>query len=107
MNQQNQKLYIGNLSFDATEEDVTQLFGTFGEVKEVKIVTDRYTGRPRGFAFVEMSSSEAATSAKKALDGQQFHGRDLSIDWARTREPSTTVSGGGNFGRDKSRDDRW
>ena len=89
MNQNVTKLYIGNLSFDATEEDVKQLFGTYGEVKEVKIVTDRYTGRPRGFAFVEMANTDSANQAKKSLDGQQFHGRDLSVDLARAR-PATS-----------------
>lgn len=117
MNQNGQKLYIGNLSFDATEEDVSELFSTHGEVKEVKIVTDRYTGRPRGFAFVEMMTSEGASSAKNALDGQQFHGRDLSVDWARARETSKgsegrgdnrsmAYSGGRREGRDSYRE-RW
>lgn len=83
----NTKLFIGNLSFQATEEDIKALFSDHGEVREVKIVTDRYTGRPRGFAFVEMATSDNATSARKALDGQQFQGRDLSVDVARAREP--------------------
>lgn len=83
------KLYIGNLSFDATEEDIKQLFKTYGEVSDVKIVTDRYTGRPRGFAFVEMATTDGANHAKKSLDGQQFHGRDLSVDLARARPPTS------------------
>ena len=56
MNQQNQKLYVGNLNFDATEDQVRELFGTFGEVQEVKIVMDRFSGRSRGFAFVRMAT---------------------------------------------------
>jgi cold-inducible RNA-binding protein len=84
----NSKLYISNLSFEATEEHVHNFFCAYGEVKDVKIVIDRYTGRPRGFAFVEMGTPEAAECAKKSLDGQQFLGRDVAVDWARAREPS-------------------
>ncbi len=77
------KLYVGNLSFQATADDVRTLFATYGEVRDVNLVTDRYTGRSRGFAFVEMVSEEAAGKAREALNGQPFQERNLTIDWAR------------------------
>lgn len=86
MNQQNQKLYVGNLNFDATEDQVRELFGSFGEVQEVKIVMDRFSGRSRGFAFVRMATAEDAGKAKDALNGQPFQGKALVIDWARTEQ---------------------
>lgn len=86
MNQQNQKLYVGNLNFDASEDQVRELFGTFGEVQEVKIVMDRFSGRSRGFAFVRMTTAEDAGKAKDALNGQPFQGKALVIDWARTEQ---------------------
>jgi cold-inducible RNA-binding protein len=86
MNQQNQKLYVGNLNFDASEDQVRELFGSFGEVQEVKIVMDRFSGRSRGFAFVRMTTSDDAGKAKDALNGQPFQGKALVIDWARTEQ---------------------
>ena len=86
MNQQNQKLYVGNLNFDASEDQVRELFGSFGEVQEVKIVMDRFSGRSRGFAFVRMATADDAGKAKEALNGQPFQGKALVIDWARTEQ---------------------
>lgn len=86
MNPQNQKLYVGNLNFDASEDQVRELFGTYGEVQEVKIIMDRFSGRSRGFAFVKMTSAEDAGKAKEALGGQPFQGKSLVIDWARSEE---------------------
>jgi RNA recognition motif-containing protein len=86
MNQQNQKLYVGNLNFDANEEQVRELFGTYGAVEDVKIVMDRFSGRSRGFAFVRMDSSDSANKAKEALNGQPFQGKTLVIDYARTEQ---------------------
>ncbi len=86
MNQQNQKLYVGNLNFDASEDQVRELFSSFGEVQEVKIVMDRFSGRSRGFAFVRMATAEDAGKAKEALNGQPFQGKALVIDWARTEQ---------------------
>ena len=77
------KLYVGNLNFQATAEDVRELFASFGEVQDVSMVTDRYSGRSRGFAFVEMTSEEAATKAREALNGKPFQERNLTVDWAR------------------------
>ena len=86
MNQQNQKLYVGNLNFDANEDQVRELFGACGAVEDVKIVMDRFSGRSRGFAFVRMDSSESANKAKEALNGQPFQGKTLVIDYARTEQ---------------------
>jgi RNA recognition motif-containing protein len=86
MNQQNQKLYVGNLNFDATEDQVRELFGSFGEVQEVKIVMDRFSGRSRGFAFIRMATADDAGKAQEALNGQPFQGKALVIDWARTEQ---------------------
>lgn len=86
MNQQNQKLYVGNLNYDANEEQVKELFGTYGEVQDVKIVMDRFTGRSRGFAFVRLDTADSAGKAKEGLNGQPFMGKTLVIDWARTEQ---------------------
>lgn len=86
MNQQTQKLYVGNLNFDASEDQVRELFGSYGQVEDVKIVMDRFSGRSRGFAFVRMDSSDSAGKAKEALNGQPFQGKALVIDWARTEQ---------------------
>ena len=95
MNQQNQKLYVGNLNFDANEDQVRELFGTYGEVAEVKIVMDRFSGRSRGFAFVRMVTTDDAGKAKDALNGQPFQGKALVIDWARTEQRDRPAMGGG------------
>lgn len=94
MNQQNQKLYVGNLNFDANEEQVRELFSSFGDVEEVKIVMDRYSGRSRGFAFVRMDSAESAGKAKEALNGQPFQGKTLVIDIARAEQRDRPAGGG-------------
>lgn len=104
MNQQNQKLYVGNLNFDANEEQVRELFGTFGEVQEVKIVMDRFSGRSRGFAFVRMESADSAGKAKDSLNGQPFQGKALVIDWARTEQRDRPAMGGGFGGGGERRE---
>lgn len=78
------KMYVGNLPFSASEEDVRELFGQFGDVESVKLITDRETGRPRGFGFVEMDR-EDADSAMSALDGNEFSGRNLKVNEAKPR----------------------
>jgi RNA recognition motif-containing protein len=88
-------IYIGNLSFEATEEDLRQAFEEFGEVSSVNIITDKYTGKPRGFAFVEMADQEAATNAINGLNNQDLKGRTLNVNEARPR----TDRGGGGGGR--------
>ena len=88
------KLYVGNLNFRTTQESLEGLFSNYGEVQEVAIITDRETGRPRGFAFVTMND-EGGKEAIEALNGQEFEGRTLNINEARPREPR----GGGGGGR--------
>jgi RNA recognition motif-containing protein len=91
------RLYVGNLPFSASEEEVRGLFSQDGrEVAEVKLITDRDTGRPRGFGFVEMGNSEDADAAISALNGYSMDGRQLTVNEARER---TSGGGGGRGGR--------
>jgi RNA recognition motif-containing protein len=89
------KIYVGNLSFQTTESELNELFSQHGEVREVALITDRDTGRPRGFGFVEMASDDAARNAIGALDGQEFGGRTLKVNEAKPREPRRDNNGGG------------
>lgn len=79
-----QKLYVGNLSFTATEEGLRTLFSQYGEVLSINIITDTYSGRPRGFGFVEMENHESAIAA---LNEREFEGRNLTVNIARERPP--------------------
>jgi RNA recognition motif-containing protein len=88
-------LYVGNLPYEVNEEELRELFSAHGEVVSAKVITDRETGRPRGFGFVEMSQEEEAQKAIQSLDGQDFRGRNLKVNVARPREPR----GGGGGGR--------
>lgn len=93
-------IYVGNLSYSATEEDITQVFAEYGTVNRVTVPTDRETGRPRGFAFVEMGNESEETAAIEALDGAEWMGRDLKVNKARPRQPrNSAASGGGGGGR--------
>jgi RNA recognition motif-containing protein len=78
-------IYVGNLPFSATEEEVRELFGQYGNVESVKLISDRETGRPRGFGFVEMDS-DGADSAIEALNGFELGGRSLRVNEAKPRE---------------------
>ncbi len=109
-----QRLYVGNLPYTVTEEELRNLFGQHGEVRSVTVVMDRDTGRPRGFAFVEMEDGQAAM---QALDGQEFGGRNLRVNEAREREAGGG-GGRGGFGggrgrggrgraEGRSREERW
>jgi RNA recognition motif-containing protein len=89
------KLYVGNLSFDSTEADLRDLFGRHGTVESVAVITDRETGRPRGFAFVEMSEASAAQDAIRALDGNDFGGRNIKVNEAQDRRGGGGGGGGG------------
>lgn len=80
------KLYVGNVSFNASEEQLTDHFAAFGTVTSCKIITDRDTGRSKGFAFIEMSSEEEAAEAISKLDGQDFDGRGLRVNEAKPQE---------------------
>ncbi|UKO99331.1 RNA recognition motif domain-containing protein [Nostoc sp. UHCC 0870] len=86
-------IYVGNLSYDVTQDSLTAVFAEYGTVKRVQIPTDRETGRLRGFAFVEMDSEAEETAAIDALDGAEWMGRDLKVNKARPKEDR-----GGSFG---------
>ena len=91
-------LYVGNLSFDVNEDELRELFEAQGEVVSAKVITDRETGRPRGFGFVEMGQSEDAQKAIESLDGQDFKGRPLKVNVAKPRENRSGGGGGGGGG---------
>ena len=90
------KLYVGNIPFDTTEDDLRSLFEQHGSVQSINVITDRETGRPRGFAFVEMDENSAADAAMQALDGRDMGGRSLRVNEANERR------GGGGGGRGRS-----
>ena len=90
------KIYVGNLPWRATDAQLTELFGAHGEVIDARIVTDRETGRSRGFGFVTMSSADAAQNAIRALNGHSLEGRSLVVNEAREQQGS---GGGGGFRR--------
>jgi cold-inducible RNA-binding protein len=94
------RLYVGNLSFDTTEDTLRQALAADGRgVKEVNLVLDRDTGRPRGFAFAEMANDNDAQAAIKALDGTELDGRNLKVNEAHERQPRSGGGGGGGGGR--------
>ncbi|ERT05887.1 RNA recognition motif family protein [Lyngbya aestuarii BL J] len=88
-------IYVGNLSYEVTEEDLKAVFAEYGTVQRVSIPTDRETGRPRGFAFVEMQEESKEDAAIEALDGAEWMGRDLKVNKARPREKKSSFGGGG------------
>src|ERR1041385_5187897 len=94
----NNKLFVGNLSFDTTEPSLQDLFSAHGVVEDVNLVTDRVTGRPRGFAFITMSTPEEAQAAVTALSGKNVNGRDITVTEARPREERGGGGGGGYRG---------
>src|SRR5512136_463285 len=89
------KLFVGNLSFNATQEQLQDLFGAHGTVLEVDVVKDKFSGRPRGFGFITMESKEGADAAIQALNGKEIDGRALTVNEARPREERPPRSGGG------------
>ena len=89
------KLYVGNLSFNTSNEDLQELFGQSGTVESVTVVEDRETGRSRGFGFVEMSSTEEGAAAIQSLNGKEVDGRALNVNEARPREDRGGGGGGG------------
>ncbi len=91
-------IYVGNLTFDATEDQVRGLFEAYGPVDKVSIVTDRDTGQPRGFAFVEMTDDESAGKAMEALNGTNLGGRNLTVNEARPKTDRPRGGGGGRGG---------
>ena len=99
------KLYVGNLSFNTSEQDLETTFGEFGTVQSASLIEDRETGRSRGFGFVEMSSSDEAQAAIASLDGQEMDGRNLKVNEAKPREDrgGSRNGGGGGYGGGRDR----
>jgi RNA recognition motif-containing protein len=93
------KIYVGNISFKATEDDIRELFSKSGEVESVKIINDVHTGNPKGFGFVEMATSEDAQKAIEALNGAMFMERTLTVNEAKPQQPRDRRSGGFGGGR--------
>lgn len=89
------KLYVGNLSYNVTEAQLRELFGQVGEVTEINVITDRDTGRPKGFAFVQMTTDEAAQAAIQRFNGYSLDNRTLTVNEARPREERSS----GGYGR--------
>lgn len=92
-------IYIGNMSFDTTEDQLRKAFQAFGEVSTVNIIKDKYSGEPRGFAFVEMSGKSEAIAAISGLNGQELNGRALNVNEAKPRTQSGNRSGGNGYRR--------
>lgn len=93
----NAKIYVGNLNYDVADGDLADLFKTYGTVKSAKVIMDQYTGRAKGFGFVEMSTGEEAENAINGLNGTEHMGRNLKVNEARERKRE--FSGGGAGGR--------
>ncbi len=87
------KIYVGNLNFRSSEEEIQALFATYGQVEDVTLITDKETGRPRGFGFVIMTADDAGRRAIDELNGKEFDGRALTVNEARPREPRQERSG--------------
>jgi cold-inducible RNA-binding protein len=100
-------IYVGNLPFDTTESEIHDLFSAHGEVERVQIITDRDTGRPRGFCFVEMTDENAGRNAIEALNGTELGGRSLTVNEAKPRAPRGGGGGGGRGGGGGGRRERW
>ncbi|BAY43217.1 RNA binding protein [Scytonema sp. HK-05] len=91
-------IYVGNLSYSVTQDDLTKVFSEYGTVTRVQLPTDRETGRARGFGFVEMESEAAENAAINALDGAEWMGRVMKVNKARPREEKSTRSSSGSWG---------
>lgn len=101
------KLYVGNLPFSATEEDLMSKFSACGTVASAKLITDRDTGRSKGFGFVEMGSDSEAQTAIDKLNGQDFGGRPMTVNEARPQKKREGGGGGGGGGRGGYGGNRW
>ena len=101
----NTRIYVGNLSYGTTEERLKEVFSGYGEIASTKLITDRETGKFRGFAFVEMATAEAAEAAIKALDGQEVDGRQLRVNEAQERRPASGAGRGSFRGSPRPRYD--
>ena len=94
-------VFVGNMSFETTESGLRSIFEPFGEITSVNLITDRDTGRARGFGFVEMSSDEEAARAITALNGTQMDGRALNVNEAKPKAAGGAPRGGGGYSRDR------
>ena len=92
-------IYVGNLNYEVTQDDLEQVFAEYGTVKRVQLPSDRETGRPRGFGFVEMETEDEESAAIEALDGAEWMGRSLKVNKARPREDRKSSSGRGSTRR--------
>jgi RNA recognition motif-containing protein len=101
-------IYVGNLSYQVTEDDLKRAFAEYGTVNRVQLPTDRETGRPRGFAFVEMETDAQETAAIEGLDGAEWMGRDLKVNKAKPREErSNSPRGGSSWGNNNRTNRRY
>lgn len=91
------KIYIGNMSFDTTEDQLNQAFTAFGEVTSINIITDKYDNRPKGFGFVEMAEKDSAIAAISGLNGKELNGRTLNVNEAKPRKDNGNRSGNNNY----------
>ena len=98
-------IFVGNLSYSATEDGIRSLFAEYGAVERVNIITDRDSGQPRGFAFVEMSGSAEAARAIESLNGRELDGRALNVNEARPKAERS--GGGGGYGGGRRNNNRW
>ena len=89
------RIYVGNFSYEMTEQELREAFEAHGQVQEVNMITDRETGRPKGFGFVEMPTSAEAQAAISALNGKEFGGRAITVNEARPRQERSSGGGGG------------
>lgn len=92
-------IYVGNLAFEVTDDELRQLFAAYGDVETASVIKDRFSGESRGFGFVEMPSREDAMAAIAALNGTDLHGRDITVNEARPKAPKQGGGGGGRGGR--------
>ncbi len=95
------KLFVGNVSFNTSEDQLRELFAEYGTITQIKLVTDRYTGRSRGIAFVEFETEDEAAAAIEALHEYEFDGRNLVVNVARPPRPRSEYRGGNNRGGDR------
>ncbi len=100
------KLFVGNLSYNTTQNQIQDLFAAHGNVLEVDLIMDKFSGRPRGFGFVTMETKEAADAAVQALNGKNIDGRALTVNEARPREERPRGGGGGGGGGYRERGER-
>jgi RNA recognition motif-containing protein len=99
-------IFVGNLSYQTSQDQLEAAFAAFGTVERVSVVTDRDSGQPRGFAFVEMTNKNEANNAISGLNGTELNGRALNVNEARPREDRGSRGGSGGFGRQR-REPRW